>query len=38
VTAAQLVLAAHEVGVELAMYPGSWSHWVRDPDRPVAVG
>ena len=38
VTAAQLVLAAHEVGVELALYPGSWSHWVRDPQRPVAVG
>jgi thiosulfate/3-mercaptopyruvate sulfurtransferase len=38
VTAAPLVLAAHEIGVEVALYPGSWSHWVRDPERPVAVG
>ncbi|MBO1752784.1 sulfurtransferase [Actinotalea sp. BY-33] len=38
VTASQLVLAAHEVGIELALYPGSWSHWVRDPSRPVATG
>lgn len=38
VTAAQLVLAAHGAGVELALYPGSWSHWVRDPRRPVVTG
>ncbi|WP_149205370.1 sulfurtransferase [Actinotalea subterranea] len=38
VTAAQLVLAAHEIGVDAALYPGSWSHWVRDPARPVATG
>ncbi|WP_250446788.1 sulfurtransferase, partial [Actinotalea sp. C106] len=38
VTASQLVLAAHEVGIELALYPGSWSHWIRDPRRPVATG
>ncbi|WP_225752819.1 sulfurtransferase [Actinotalea sp. Marseille-Q4924] len=38
VTAAQLVLALHEVGVDAALYAGSWSHWVRDPSRPVAVG
>lgn len=38
ITAAQLVLAAHEAGVELALYPGSWSHWIRDTRRPVAVG
>ncbi|GGC07860.1 sulfurtransferase [Cellulomonas carbonis] len=38
VTAAQLVLAAHEAGVPVALYPGSWSGWIRDPSRPVATG
>ncbi len=38
VTASQLVLLGHEVGLEVALYPGSWSHWVRDPARPVATG
>src|SRR5690606_609464 len=38
VTASQLVLAAHEVGRTLSLYPGSWSEWVRDPSRPVATG
>ena len=38
VTAAQLVLAAHEAGELIGLYPGSWSDWIRDPDRPVATG
>jgi len=38
VTAAQLVLAAHEAGIEVALYAGSWSHWITDPSRPVATG
>ena len=38
VTAAVLVLALHEVGVDAALFPGSWSQWIRDPARPVATG
>jgi len=37
VTASQIVLAAHDAGLDLALYPGSWSHWVLDPARPVAT-
>jgi thiosulfate/3-mercaptopyruvate sulfurtransferase len=38
VTAAHQALALAQLGVEAALYPGSWSEWVRDPDRPVATG
>ncbi|MEO7751852.1 MAG: sulfurtransferase [Terracoccus sp.] len=38
VTAAHHLLALAELGVEGALYPGSWSEWVRDPSRPVATG
>ncbi len=37
VTASQLVLAGHDAGLEIALYPGSWSHWVLDPARPVVT-
>ena len=38
VSAAQLVLALHEIGVEAPLYVGSWSHWITDPRRPVQTG
>ncbi|HET7326658.1 MAG TPA: sulfurtransferase [Nocardioidaceae bacterium] len=38
VTAAHTVLALEVVGIEAALYPGSWSEWIADADRPVAVG
>lgn len=38
VAAAVLVLALHEVGVDVALFPGSWSQWTRDPSLPVEVG
>lgn len=38
VSAAQVVLAAELAGCRAALYPGSWSEWITDPARPVAVG
>jgi thiosulfate/3-mercaptopyruvate sulfurtransferase len=38
VTAAHEVLALALVGVPAALYVGSWSDWVTDPERPVATG
>ncbi len=38
VTAAHEVLALTLAGIPAALYVGSWSGWVADPDRPVATG
>nr|WP_085914268.1 sulfurtransferase [Pseudonocardia autotrophica] len=38
VTAAHQVAALAAIGVPAALYPGSWSAWSNDPERPVATG
>jgi thiosulfate/3-mercaptopyruvate sulfurtransferase len=38
VTAAHTVLALELAGRAGALYPGSWSEWVADPNRAVVVG
>ncbi|MFC8045101.1 sulfurtransferase [Nocardia sp. NPDC057353] len=38
VTAAHQIAALAVVGIEAALYPGSWSQWAHDPKRPVATG
>ena len=38
VTAAHEVLALELAGIPAALYAGSWSAWVSDPTRPVAIG
>jgi thiosulfate/3-mercaptopyruvate sulfurtransferase len=38
VSAAIAVAALATVGVEAALFPGSWSEWSSDPSRPVGIG
>lgn len=38
VTASHDVLALTALGLDAALYPGSWSEWVHDGWRPVATG
>ncbi|WP_315095673.1 sulfurtransferase [uncultured Cellulomonas sp.] len=38
VTAAHQIAALASIGVPAALYPGSWSQWSNDPERPVATG
>lgn len=37
-SAAVTVLALATIGIDAPMYVGSWSAWVADPGRPVAIG
>ena len=38
VTASVAVAALAAIGVDAALFPGSWSQWCADPGRPVAIG
>lgn len=38
VTASQHVLALEVAGYRAALYADSWSGWITDPSRPVAIG
>ena len=39
ITAAHTALARTVAGLSMpTVYPGSWSDWISDPDRPVATG
>lgn len=37
-SAAHTVLALASIGIDAALYVGSWSQWSQDPSRPVARG
>ncbi len=38
VSAAHTVAALASIGIDAAMFPGSWSAWSADPARPVVIG
>jgi thiosulfate/3-mercaptopyruvate sulfurtransferase len=38
VTAVHDIIALELLGVRAALYPGSWSGWIADPERPVETG
>ena len=38
INAAHEIAALAIVGIDAALYPGSWSQWAADPRRPVATG
>lgn len=38
VTATHQIAALAIAGIDADLYPGSWSQWSADPDRPIATG
>ena len=38
ITAAQAALAAASAGIEVELFPGSWSAWSNTPGAPIATG
>lgn len=38
VAASHTIAALTSIGIEAALFPGSWSAWSSDPSRPVATG
>ncbi len=38
VTACHEIVALRLAGIAARLYPGSWSEWIADPERPIAVG
>ena len=38
ISAVQDIVALQLAGYDAVLYPGSWSAWASDPDRPVATG
>ena len=38
ITASVLLAALGAVGIDAALFPGSWSQWSSEPDRPAARG
>jgi thiosulfate/3-mercaptopyruvate sulfurtransferase len=38
ITAAHQIAALAIAGIDATLYPGSWSEWSSDPDRPIATG
>jgi thiosulfate/3-mercaptopyruvate sulfurtransferase len=38
ITASVLLAALGAAGIDAALFPGSWSQWSSEPDRPVALG
>lgn len=38
ITASVLLAALSAAGIDAALFPGSWSQWSSEPERPVALG